>query len=161
MLIRPINPNQNFKATIIPSESLNNGFNMIDKNIHSGTMKNMNYAKDFLDSIARIIESKKISKFKIDIDKQRENHTYTKINGRRLMGGHNDCQPNLQDDYLVVEGIKKYASRLEETPASTLDILKTKVEEAEEALDLLKERYNNRLKAELEQAKKIIFESAQ
>ncbi len=163
MLINPISniPNQSFKTKILPSESLNKGFIMMDKNINSGTMKNMNYAKDFLDSLARISESNKNTEFKIDIDKKRQGYTYTKINGRRVFGGHNDYQPNLQDDYLIVEGVKKYASRLEEAPASMLDTLKAEIEEAENVLDSLKERYNLRLKAELEQARNMIFKSAE
>ena len=160
MLISPINnlnPTTNFKSIIKPTNDLKKGFEMAESNINSGTMKNMNYAKDFLDSIFRISESHKQPEFKIEIDKRRENHTYTKINGRRVSGGHNECQQNLQDAYLVVEGTKRYASKLEETDTSYLDVLKSQIEEAEYKLDELKERYYKQLKAEMEQAKWMIF----
>lgn len=164
MLINPINTtinHTNFKAYITPTPSLKEGFSMAESNAHSGIMKNMNYAKEFLDSIARISESKRVSEFKIDIDKRRENHTYTRINGRRVNGGHNEFQPNIQDSYLVVEGTKRYASKLEELKPSYLDILKSQIEEAEAKLEELKDRYSNQLIAEVQQAQKMIFKNAE
>lgn len=160
MLINPINTINNntcFKSQIRPTPSLREGFDMVENCAKSGTMKNMNYAKEFLDSIARISESKKKAEFKIEIDKRRENYTYTKINGRRINGGHNESQPNLNDNYLVVEGTKRYAAKLEETEPSYLDILKQQIDEAQERLDSLKERFNNQLIAEIKQAEKMIF----
>lgn len=161
MKVNPINTNQNlsFNANIKPTKELQDGFLKVEKCVNSGIMKNMNYAKDFLDSIVRIDQSSKISNFKIEIDKLRPEHTYTKINGRRICGGHNETQRNLQEDYLVVEGVKKYASKLEEIEPSVLDVLKEQVEEAERALDEIKTRYGERLKAELEQAQKFIFKN--
>lgn len=159
MLVNPINSTYttNFRAAIIPTKSLKEGFGMIENNVNSGTMKNMNFAKDFLDSIYKISESKKSKDFKIEIDKKRENHTYTKINGRRVSGGHNENMPNIQDAYLVVEGTKRYASKLEDIEPSYLDILKSQIEEAEAKLDELKERYYSQLKAEIKQAQMMIF----
>lgn len=160
MLVNPINTvnNVNFRANIKPTQSLREGFDMIERSADSIIMKEMNYAKDFLDSIARIEESNKISNFKIDIDKRRPDYTYTRINGRRISGGQNARFNNLQDAYLVVEGTKNYASKLEAPQPSLLDFLKAQVEEAQRNLDEIKERYSQRLKAEFEQAKKIIFE---
>ena len=162
MKISPINTvnNTNFKATIQPTKSLKEGFNMIERSANSIIMKDMNYAKDFVDSIARISESKKVQDFKIEIDKRRPEHTYTKINGKRVSGGHNERIPNIQDSYLVVEGTKRYASKLEELEPSILDVLKKQIEEAQFKLDELKTRYSERLKAEFENAKKMIFEDA-
>jgi len=162
MKISPINTvnNTNFKAAIQPTESLKEGFNMIERSANSIIMKDMNYAKDFVDSIARISESKKVQDFKIEIDKRRPEHTYTKINGKRVSGGHNERIPNIQDSYLVVEGTKRYASKLEELEPSILDVLKKQIEEAQFKLDELKTRYSERLKAEFENAKKMIFEDA-
>ena len=162
MKISPINTvnNTNFKAAIQPTESLKEGFNMIERSANSIIMKDMNYAKDFVDSIARISESKKVQDFKIEIDKRRPEHTYTKINGKRVSGGHNERIPNIQDSYLVVEGTKQYASKLEELEPSVLDVLKKQIEEAQFKLDELKTRYSERLKAEFENAKKMIFEDA-
>ena len=163
MRVNPINTNNNtsFRAVIKPSESLKEGFTMMEKYASSGTMKDMNSVKDFLDSLARISESQKVSKFKIEIDKERPEYTYTKINGRRISGGSNEGYKNLQDSYLVVEGTKRYASKLEDSTPSILDILKSKIEEAELALDELKEVYGRRLQAELEQAKTLIFKKAE
>ena len=162
MKISPINTynGMNFKAEIIPTESLKNGFQMMDKYADSVSMKDLNSVKDFLDSIVRISETKKVHEFKIDIDKKRENYTYTKINGRRVSGGHNERQLNLLDSYLVIEGIKKYASKCEEGEPTVLDMLKQQIEEAENKLYELKLRYGNRLKSELEQAQKLIFNEA-
>ena len=162
MKISPINTvnNTNFKAAIQPTKSLKEGFNMIERSANSIIMKDMNYAKDFVDSIARISESKKVQDFKIEIDKRRPEHTYTKINGKRVSGGHNERIPNIQDSYLVVEGTKQYASKLEELEPSVLDVLKKQIEEAQFKLDELKTRYSERLKAEFENAKKMIFEDA-
>ena len=160
MKVNPINTNSNFstfRARIQPTNDLRNSFNMIEKSANSGLMKDMNFAKDFIDSIARISESKKVDDFKIEVDKRRENYTYTKINGRRTNGGNNERITNLQDSYLVIEGVKKYASKLEELEPSSLDLLKAKVERAERELDELKTRYGERLKAEFEHAKKNIF----
>ena len=159
MRISPINTvnSMNFGAKIKPTESLKDSFDKIEKNTNSALMKDLNYAKDFIDSIARISESNKISDFAIEIDKRRPEHTYTKINGRRVSGGHNERIPNVQDSYLIIEGTKKYASKLEELEPSSLDLLKAKVEEAQRNLDELKERYSDRLKAEFEQARKMIF----
>ncbi len=160
MLISPINnvnPTTNFKSKIKPTNDLKKGFEMAESNINSGSMKNMNYAKDFLDSLFRISESKKQPEFKIEIDKRREDHTYTKINGRRVSGGHNECQQNLQDAYLVIEGTNRYASKLENIEESYLDVLKARITEAEEKLDRLKERYSKQLMLELNQAKGKIF----
>jgi len=111
-----------------------------------------------LDSIAKIQDAKNINDFKIDIDKRRTNYTYTRINGRKVSGGPNERLNNLQDSYLVVESTKNYAAKLGETEPSLLDFLKAQVEEAQRNLDELKVRYSERLKAEFEQAKKIIFE---
>lgn len=159
MLVHPINTVNkiNFRANITPTPSLKKGFEMAEENIKTASMKNMNYAKDFLDSIARISESKHSKEFKIEIDKRRENHTYTKVNGRRVNGGDNDRQSNIQDAYLVTEGTKQYASKLEEIEPSYLDILKSRIEETEAKLDDLKERYYNRLKSELEYTQNMIF----
>lgn len=160
MRINPINTINNktiFKAKIQPTQSLKDGFDMIEKSTNSIIMKDMEYAKDFIDSIARISESKQVKNFKIEIDKRRANHTYTKINDKRVSGGSNEMLPNLQDSYLVVEGTKRFASNLEPLEPSTLDLLKTKVEYAQRNLDELKARYNEKLKAEFEQAKKIVF----
>ena len=161
MRINPISSgNTNFKATIQPSESLKDGFNMIEKYANSGCMKDLNSVKDFVDSLARISESKKVDKFKIEIDKRRPEYTYTKINGRRVSGKVDTKQQSLQDAYLTVEGTKKFASKLEENPRSLLDYLKMEIESKTAELDELKERYSNRLKAELEQAQKMIFGNA-
>ena len=159
MRVSPINTNNNthFRATIQPSESLQNGFTMIRKYANSGCMKDLNSVKDFVDSIARISESKKAKDFKIEIDRQRQNYTYTKINGRRVRGGDNQLQPNLQDAYLVVEGTKKYASKLEAPQPSILDAMKAEIEAKIAEIDELKERYSQRLKDELEYAQKMIF----
>ena len=161
MRISPINTvnSMNFGANIKPTQSLRESFDRIEKNTDSMIMKDLNYAKDFIDSIARISESKKITDFKIEIDKRRPEHTYTKINGRRVSGGHNERIPNRLDSYLVAEGTKKYASTLEELEPSTLDFLKAQVEATQNKLDELKERYGERLKAEFEQARKIIFDA--
>ena len=158
--INTVNNNNVFTARIQPTQSLKEGFDMVERSANSVIMKDMNYAKDFVDSIARINESTKVSDFKIEIDKRRQEHTYTKINGRRVSGGHNERIPNIQDAYLVVEGIKRYASNLEELEPSVLDALKKQVEEAQNRLDELKARYSARLKAEFENAKKFIFEDA-
>ena len=155
--IDTINNSTTFRATIKPTQSLKDGFNMMERNANSIIMKDMNYAKDFLDSIAKISESNKIEDFSIEIDKRRPKHTYTKINGRRVSGGPNEMMSNLQDTYLVVEGIRKYASKLEPAEPSLLDFLKARVEEAQLMLDEAKLRYSERLKSEFEQAKKIIF----
>ena len=159
MLVNPINTinSVNFRANITPTQSLREGFNMIERSADSIIMKDMNYAKDFIDSLARISESKKVDKFSIEIDKRRADYTYTKINGRRINGGHNDRVPNVQDSYLVVEGIKNYASKLEDIEPSILDNLKEQIAEAQFRLDELKSRYSDRLKAEFEQAKKFVF----
>jgi len=162
MKVSPINTitSTNFKAKIQPTESLREGFDSIERSANSIIMKDMNYAKDFIDSIARISESKKISDFKIEIDKRRADYTYTKINGRRVSGGPNGAFQNIQDAYLIAQGTKNYASKLEELEPSALDILKAQVEEAQLKLDDLKTRYSNRLKAEFEQARKMIFNDA-
>ena len=159
MKISPINTvnNTRFNANIKPTPSLKEGFDMVEKYTNSIIMKDMDYVKNFLDSLVRINESNKISDFKIEIDKRCPEHTYTKINGRRISGGHNENIPNIQDSYLVVEGVKKYASKLEEIQPSILDMLKEQVDNAQRVLDEAKERYNIRLKAEFEQAKKLIF----
>lgn len=162
MKINPINTNNNisvFRAKIQPTQDLKNTFNAMEKSANSGLMKDMNFAKDFIDSIARISESKQINDFKIEVDKRRANYTYTKINGRRVSGGNNDRFSNLQDSYLVAEGVKNYAAKLEELAPSTLDLLKAKIEYAEQALDELKTRYSERLISEFEQAKKVIFDN--
>ena len=163
MRVSPINTNNNtnFRAIIKPSDSLKEGFTMMEKCASNGTMKDMNSVKDFLDSLARINESQKVTKFKIEIDKERPEYTYTKINGRRISGGSNERQKNLLESYLAVEGTKKYASKLEETSPSILDSLKAQIEEAEMTLDNLKEIYCRRLQAELEQAQKLIFKKAE
>ena len=163
MQINPINSinNVSYKANIKPTTSLKEGFDMMENCVQTGTMKNMNYAKDFLDSLVRIRESKKVQNFKIEIDKRRAEHTYTKINGRRVSGGHNENLPNLQDNYLVVEGTQRFAAKLEELEPSYLDTLKSQIEEVDSLLDTLKERYAYHIKAELEQAKKMLFKDAQ
>ena len=160
MLVNPINNtsnNINFKSQIKPTEDLRQGFLMIQRSVESETIKNLNATKDFLDSLVRIRESKKNTSFKIEIDKRRENHSYIRINGRRTSGGHNEWNSNINDDYLVVEGLKKYAAKLEDIEPSRLDLLKNEIIEAENKLWELKERYANQLKAELEQAQKSIF----
>ena len=155
--INTINDRTNFRAKIEPTEALRKAFDTVEKSADSIILKDMEYAKDFLDSIARISESKKISDFKIEIDKKRANHTYTKINGRRVSGGDNDRMPNIQDSYLVVEGTKRFASDLEQLEPSGLDLLKAQVEYAQRTLDEIKERYSERLKSEFEQARQVIF----
>ena len=162
MKISPINTNNNcFTATIKPSDSLQEAFLMAEKYTKNGTMKDMNTVKNFLDSIARISDSQKITKYKIDIDKTRPEYTYAKINGKRISGGSNERLQNLQDSYIVIESTNKFASGLEEPKPSVLDSLKAQIEETELMLDELKERYCNRLKAELEQAQKFIFGKAE
>ena len=163
MRINPINTNNNtsFRATIKPSESLQCGFNMIKKYADSGCMKDLNSVKDFVDSLARISESSKAKDFKIEIDRQRPNYTYTKINGRRVRGGDNQWQNNVQDAYLVVEGTKKYASKLEEPRPSILDAMKAEIEAKIAEIDEMKERYSQRLKDELDYAQKMIFKNAE
>ena len=166
MRINPIKTNNNnnnysFKATIKPSESLKEAFKKAEKYTNSGTMKDMDTVKTFIDSLVRINESEKITKYKIEIDKSRPEYTYTKINGKRVSGGSNERQQNLQDSYIVMESTNKFASRLEEIQPSALDTLRAQIEEAESVLDNLKTRYCNRLKAELEQAQQFIFKKAE
>ena len=156
--INTINNTTSFKANIIPTDSLKETFDVMTRSAHASMLKDMNYTKDFLDSLARISESKKVTDFRIDIDKRRANHTYTKINGRRVSGGHNERIPNVQDSYLVAEGTKSFASKLEELEPSVLDVLKERVEEAQRVLDEAKARYSDRIKAEFEQARKVIFD---
>ena len=163
MRINPINTNNNtnFQAIIRPSNSLKEGFEMAQKTVHNGTTKDLNSVKEFLDSLVRISETKKIKEYKIDIDKRRPDYTYTKINGKRVIGVPTERNQNIQDAYLVVEGTKKYASNLEDVQPFILDILKTKIEETENLLDELKDRYSKRIQAELEQAQKLIFKDAE
>lgn len=163
MKINPINSinNTSYKANIKPTKSLKESFDMMENCVQTGTMKNLNSAKDFLDSLVRIRESKKVQDFKIEIDKRRAEHTYTNINGRRVSGGHNENLPNIQDNYLAVEGIKRYASKLEKIQTSYLDNLKSQIEQVDSLLDTLKDRYAYQIKAELEEAKKMIFKDAQ
>ncbi len=156
--INIVNITTSFKANIVPTESLKETFDVLQRSANSPVLKDMNYTKDFLDSLARISESEKVAEFKIDIDKRRANHTYTKINGRRVSGGHNERIPNVQNSYLVAKGTKIFASKLEETEPTILDILKARVEDAQKVLDEAKARYSERIIAEFEQAKKIIFE---
>ena len=156
--INTVNITTSFKANIVPTESLKETFDVLQRSANSPVLKDMNYTKDFLDSLARISESEKVAEFKIDIDKRRANHTYTKINGRRVSGGHNERIPNVQNSYLVAKGTKIFASKLEETEPTILDILKARVEDAQKVLDEAKARYSERIIAEFEQAKKIIFE---
>lgn len=158
--INTINSNMNFRAKIQPTTYLKESFDKIEKVADSTIMKDLNYAKDFLDSIARISESKKVSDFKIEIDRRRADHTYTKINGRRVSGGHNERIPNVQDSYLVAEGTKNFASKLEELEPSTLDFMKAQIETAERALYDLKTRYSEKLKSDFQVARKMIFEDA-
>ena len=82
-------------------------------------------------------------------------------NTRRVSGGHNENLPNIQDNYLAVEGIKRYASKLEKIQTSYLDNLKSQIEQVDSLLDTLKDRYAYQIKAELEEAKKMIFKDAQ
>ena len=161
MLISPISSvkiNTNFKAEIRPSASLKEGFDMMEKCADSMSMKDMNSVKEFIDSLVKISETSRISEFKIDVDKRRPEYTYLRINGKRVNGGHNERQTNLLDSYIVVQGTKNYASKLEESSPTVLDYLKSQIEETEEKLYQLKERYGERLKAELQQAKKVIFD---
>lgn len=163
MRINPININSktNFRATIHPSESLQSGFDMLKKYADSGCMKDLNSVKDFVDSLTRISESNKAKDFKIEIDKRRPNYTYTKINGKRVSGGDNSFQKNLQEAYLVVEGTKKFASKLEESQPSILDAMKAEIEAKIAEIDELKERYSRRLKDELEHTQQIIFKASE
>ena len=158
--INTINNQTTFKANIQPTESLKEGFDMMEKYSKSYIDKDMESVKEFLDSLAKISESDRIKDFKIEIDRRRPEYTYTKINGRRVSGGNNSRMPSLQDSYLTIEGVKNYASRLEELGQSPLDMLKAQVEEAQRNLEELKERYSNRLRAEFEQARKMIFKDA-
>ena len=161
MNINPINTiktnNINFKARIIPTQDLDSGFELIKKCVKTGTMKNLNFAKEFLDSIASINNSEELQKFKIEIDKRRAGYTYTKINNRRVRGGHNDFLPNIQDSYLVIEGTNSCAKKLAQSQPTVLDELKNKIETLEEQLSELKECYSRRIEAEIEQAQKLIF----
>ena len=162
MKINPINTNNNnynFKATVKPSDSLKKAFEIAEKYTNTGSMKDLDTVKLFIDSLFRISESKKITKYKIEIDRARPEYTYTKINGKRISGGANERQQNLQDSYIVMESTKKFASKLEEISPSVLDSIRAKIVEAESVLDELKTTYCNRLKAELEQAEKIIFKN--
>ena len=59
---------------------------------------------------------------------------------------------------MVAEGTKSFASKLEELEPSVLDVLKERVEEAQRVLDEAKARYSDRIKAEFEQARKVIFD---
>ena len=164
MKINPINTNNNnysFRATIKPSKSLKEAFIKAENYMNSESMKDMNAVKDFLDSLVRINESKKIAKYKIEVDKSRPDYTYAKINGKRVNGGANEKQHNILDSYIVMDSTNKFASKLEEIQPSVLDTLKAQIEDAESALDTLKTRYFNRLKAELEQAQKLIFKNAE
>ena len=76
MKINPINSvnNTSYKANIKPTKSLKESFDMMENCVQTGTMKNLNSAKDFLDSLVRIRESKKVQDFKIEIDKRRAEH---------------------------------------------------------------------------------------
>lgn len=161
MRVYPINTNNNVnhKATIKPTKSLQEGFNIYERCTDSGCMKSLNSLKEFVDTLARIRESKKIREFKIEMDKSNPDCTKIKINGNIVSDGEK-CQ-NLQEGYLVVEHTQKFASELEKAQPSILDNLKAEIEAKYAELDELKERYGQRLKAELEQAKKMIFENAE
>ena len=91
MKINPINTqsntNTNFKAQVIKNPSIDSAYSMIEENASSVLMKNLNYAKDFIDGMRKIMSSKKTEKFNIFVDKRRPNYTYVNINGRRVSGG--------------------------------------------------------------------------
>jgi len=161
MRVNPINTNNNInhRATIKPTKSLQEGFNLYEQYVESGCMKSLNSLKEFVDTLARIRESKKIREFKIEIDKSNPDCAKIKINGEIVNNGE-DCR-NIQEGYLVVEHTQKFASELEKAQPSILDNLKAEIEAKYAELDELKERYGQRLKAELEQAKKMIFKNAE
>ena len=156
MKIQSIN-NTIFKAKIIPNKCLDEGFSMAEKCAKSESIKDLNYAKEFLDGIVRIGESEKIPNFKIEIDKRRLNYTYTKINDSRVNGGPNEFMQNVNDDYLVVESIKKYANTLAPIGPSHIDLLKVKTELAEKQYLELKNRYRELLQEQLEHVRTNIF----
>ena len=152
MKINPINiqNNTNFQAKIVKNNSLDSAYSIIAKNASSAQIKNMNFAKDFVDSMRKIATSKKIEEFNIYIDKRRPNYTYVNINGRRVSGGANEYSQCVEDNYRIIECCKKYASKLkEETISTKLDEIKSEVEAAEKKLHDLKEKYSKMLKQEL------------
>ena len=154
MKINPINTqnntNTNFKTKLIKNPSIDSAYSMIEENASSVIMKNMDFAKDFLDSMRKIISSKKTEFFNIFLDKRRPNYTYININGRRVYGGADEFKMHLKDDYMIVEGCNKYASKLNGTSEPTeLDIIKNKIETTERKLCHLKEQYSKLLKQEL------------
>lgn len=160
MKINPINTNNSstsFKAHIQPTQSLKDGFDMIERSTNSVIMKEMNYVKDFIDSITRISESTKIKDFKIEIEKGQSERAYAKINGLHLIDDPNEKVSNIQGSYLVVEETKKYASTLEPLKPSVLDDLKTQIEAAQRRLNELKVKYSETLMLEFKKAKQNVF----
>ena len=162
MRINPINTTDlNYKANIKPTDSLKNSFNMIKDYAKSDSLNDLDYVKDFLDSLAIISESKKINEFVINIDKRRENHTYVKINNRRVKGGHNECLSGIKDEILTVEGTKCFAKKLETPKRSVCDYISMEIEQFQQKISELKEQYQRRLQSEIEKAEKIIFNCAE
>jgi len=152
MKVNPISTNNiNFEAKIINNPDLEKGYAMAERCANTMLMKDLDLAKDFVESLQKIKASDKIDTFEIGIDKRRPNYTYTKINGRRHYGGANEFQQNLQDDYLVVTGCKKYASKLGGTEPTKLDNIKNDINKTMDKLYKLKEKYAEEIQHQLKE----------
>lgn len=157
MKINPISTidRTNFGAKIVPTEPLGDAFIMVNKCINSGVTKNMNYAKGFIDSIARIKATKDIAEYRLELDETTPNHTYAYINGQLA----NYCITPMKGDYFAVEVTKKYSANFEKNEKSVLDVLQGQIEEARLKLSELEDKYGQCLKTEIEKLQNSIFVS--
>lgn len=156
--IKPVSINSSnpaFGAIVKSNTAIDKGFEMAFNLLKNPTLKDLESGKSFYDSMKKILASKNLKVFDIELGKQGTD-VYPIINGSKLdiMAGR--C-PYVQDSYLVYEGCQVFADSLpEKQPKTNLDKISKKIFKMREQLAIEERKYTETLKAELQKLKEQI-----
>ena len=160
MKISPINininndKNQNFRAKILETKFLTEGFNLAKKSAESGQVKQIKFARDFYEAIQKVNDTLKYDYVIFDIDKNTKEF-YASDGYNKLVT--NTFTPNWQAGYQAIQIVKKLADNLNsQKEKNEFDVFEENIKKAEENYYRLKTKYGEFLKTKLDDLKKTI-----
>ena len=144
--INQTNNNINLKSKIVKTDFLKKGIDAVIETTHSSTMKDLDKARKFCDSMQKIKSDKSVEKFVL-IEENNGYHKIACINDNKT-----SCeQPsNWLDAALAIKACNEYAKELPQAKNEILDTMRDEIVETAKKLELLKSKYGNALREFLE-----------
>lgn len=154
MRIQPINNETNFGTKVKYNNAIEKGFELARGNKSGNTLKDLNFAKDFIDNVKTILNDG--SKDCVEFVAKNSSDVYT----RTEKGEQKFFEGTYSNEgYNVVQALKKYSEGKKNKKTSAIDELKSQLDGAIELVEILKVKYSEVIDNELDRLQQRIKNS--